>query len=97
MKGIVLAGDSGSKLHPLTIGLPKQPLPLYDNPMIYYPIQTLLSARIKDIMIITTTEQQPIFRKYLGDGTEFNASFSYACQDTPKGIADALLIRMAYA
>lgn len=96
MKGIVLAGDSCLKLHPLTIGIPKQLLPLYDKPMIYYPIQTLLSAGIKDIMIITTTEQQSMFRKYLGDGSFFNATFIYAYQDTPKGIADALTIGKDY-
>lgn len=92
IKGIILAGDSGTSLHPLTLGIPKQLLPIYDKPMVYYPIYTMVSAGIKDILIITTTENQPLFKKTLGDGTQFGASFTYAIQDEPRGIAEALTI-----
>lgn len=92
MKGIILAGDSGERLHPLTIGIPKQLLPVYDKPMIYYPIYTLVQAGIEDILIITTAEQQPLFQKALGDGSRFKANFSYTVQDEPKGIAQAISI-----
>lgn len=92
MKGIILAGDSGERLHPLTIGIPKQLLPVYDKPIIYYPIDTLVQAGITDILIITTSEQQPLFMKVLGDGSRFNATFSYAVQDEPRGIAQAISI-----
>ena len=92
MKGIILAGDSRARLHPLTIGIPKQLLPVYDKPMIYYPIDTLVQAGIADILIITTTEQQPLFQKALGDGSRFNANFTYVVQDEPKGIAQAISI-----
>lgn len=92
MKGIILAGDSGERLYPLSIGISKQLLPVYDKPMIYYPIDTLVQAGIEDILIITTAEQQPIFQKALGDGSRFNAHFTYAVQDEPKGIAQAISI-----
>ena len=96
MKGIILAGDSGDRLQPLTIGIPKQLLPVYDKPMIYYPIDTLMQAGIEDILIITTAEQQPLFHKVLGDGSRFNATFSYAVQNEPKGIAEAISIGEEY-
>lgn len=92
MKGIILAGDSGERLYPLTIGIPKQLLPIYDKPMIYYPIDTLVQAGITDILIITTAEQQPLFQKALGEGSAFNSSFTYAVQEEPKGIAQAISI-----
>ena len=92
MKGIILAGDSGERLYPLSIGISKQLLPVYDKPMIYYPIDTLVQAGIEDILIFTTAEQQPIFQKALGDGSRFNAHFTYAVQDEPKGIAQAISI-----
>lgn len=92
MKGIILAGDNGSKLHPLTQGIPKQLLPVYDCPMIFYPIETITKAGITEILIITSPEHSDTFKKVLGDGTQFNAYFSYATQDTPNGIAQAIAI-----
>ena len=92
MKGIVLAGDSGNRLHPLTLGIPKQLLPIYDVPMIYYPIEMLIKSGIKDILIITSVEHSAMFRENLGDGTKWNALFSYACQTAPDGIAQAINI-----
>lgn len=92
MKGIILAGDSGSKLHPLTLGIPKQLLPIYDKPMIYYPIDTLVQSGIKDILVITTEEYQPLFQKALGDGICFDANFQYAIQEEANGIAQAINI-----
>ena len=92
MKGIVLAGDSGSRLHPLTLGVPKQLLPIYDKPMIYYPIETLVQSGIRDILIITTVEHQNLFQKALGDGTRFDAKFQYAIQEKACGIAQAINI-----
>ena len=78
MKGIVLAGNTGTRLHPLTLGVPKQLLPIYDKPMIYYPIETLVQSGIRDILIITTVEHHTLFQKALGDGTRFDAKFQYA-------------------
>lgn len=92
MKGIVLAGDSGTRLHPLTLGVPKQLLPIYDKPMIYYPIETLVQSGIKDILIITTLEYQTLFQKALGDGSSFGATFQYAIQEEANGIAQAINI-----
>ena len=92
MKAIILAGGSSSRLHPLTQAIPKQLLPIYDRPMIYYPIETLTNAGIKDILIITSPEHSSIFPKALGDGTLFGATFTYAIQDAPKGIAEAINI-----
>lgn len=92
MKGIVLAGDSGTRLFPLTIGIPKQLLPIYDVPMIYYPIRTIIKSGISEILIITSVEQSALFKENLGDGSKFGASFSYACQISPDGIAQAIMI-----
>lgn len=91
-KGIILAGDAGNRLSPLTLGIPKQLLPLYDKPMIYYPIELLVGVGIKDILIITSQEHASTFIHALGDGSAFGARFTYAIQSKPEGAAQAFTI-----